>query len=140
MSHAITIELSDSLFDQLQRTAELSQRPLEILVHQSLAQTITPLLEDIPSEYQRDVYPLLEMNEEALMAETQALFPAEQWAEYESLLAQQKEHPLTVVEKARLDQLRRAADLLMLRKGYAALLLKRRGHRPPSVEELPEVS
>jgi len=140
MTHEITIELSDALFDQLKRTAELTQRPLDLLVTQSLAQTITPLIEDIPAEYQRDVYPLLEMDEAALMAQTQAVFPTEQWAEYETLLAQKREQPLTRVERARLDRLRRQADVLMLRKGYAALLLKRRGYRPPAVDELPRIA
>jgi len=140
MTHAITIQLSDTLFDQLQRTAELTQRPLDLLVTQSLTQTITPLMEDIPADYQRDVYPLLEMDEKALMTQTQAVFPAEQWAEYEALLAKKKEQPLTNLERARLDRLRRQADVLMLRKGYAALLLKRRGQRPPTVDELPQVS
>lgn len=99
----------------------------------------TPLMEDIPVDYQRDVYPLLEMDEKALMTQTQAIFPTEQWAEYEALLAKKKEQPLTNLERARLDRLRRQADVLMLRKGYAALLLKRRGQRPPTVDELPQV-
>lgn len=140
MAHAITVELSDSLFAQLKRTAELTQRPLDLLVAQSLTQTITPLIEDIPTEYQRDVYPLLEMDEAALMAQTQAVFPTKQWAEYETLLAKKKEQPLTDIERARLDRLRRQADVLMLRKGYAALLLKRRGYRSPTIDELPKVS
>jgi glycerophosphoryl diester phosphodiesterase len=140
MTHAITIELSDTLFDQLKRTAELTQRPLERLVTQSLVQTITPLIEDIPADYQRDVYPLLEMDENALRAETQRVFPAEQWAAYEALLTKKKDAPLTNAEAAQLAQLRRQADLLMLRKGYAALLLQRRGHRPTALDELPKVS
>ena len=90
MTHTITIELSDTLFDQLKRTAELTQRPLARLVTQSLVQTITPLMEDIPADYQREVYPLLEMDENALMAQTQMVFPAEQWAAYETLLAKKR--------------------------------------------------
>ena len=140
MTHTITIELSDTLFDQLKRTAELTQRPLARLVTQSLVQTITPLMEDIPADYQREVYPLLEMDENALMAQTQMVFPAEQWAAYETLLAKKKEEPLTSTEAAHLARLRRQADLLMLRKGYAALLLQRRGYRPPAVDELPQVT
>lgn len=140
MSHAIMVEVSDTLFEQLMRTAELTQRPMGRLVAHSLAQTITPLMEDIPAEYQRDVYPLLEMSEDELLTQTAAVFSTRDWVEYESLLTAKKERALTDDEQERLDQLRRQADILMLRKGYAALLLKRRGYRQPTLEELPKVS
>jgi hypothetical protein len=40
------------------------------------------------------------------------------------------------VEEKLLDDLRREADALTFRKGYAAVLLKRRGYSLPTVEEL----
>lgn len=137
MTHAVTINLSDRVYSQLKRTAELSRQPLETIVEQSLAHSLSPLLEDIPAEYQADVYPLLQMDEAALQREVRRLFPAEQWAEYEILLEKKKGEALTVREEARLDTLRREADVLMFRKGYAAVLLKRRGYRVPTVDELP---
>jgi hypothetical protein len=39
---------------------------------------------------------------------------------------------LTGSEQARLDALRRKSDVLTFRKGYAAVLLKRRGYQPLS--------
>jgi hypothetical protein len=133
MAHAITITVSDNLYAQLQRASELTQRPIDTLIAQSIAHSISPLLEDIPPAYQKDVYSLLEMNEEQLQAEAQRVFPEAQWAEYERLLALKKERPLTPAESRQLDALRREADVLMLRKGYAALLLKRRGYQPPTI-------
>jgi hypothetical protein len=53
------------------------------------------------------------------------------------LLEKKKEGALTGKEEAQLDALRRAADVLTLRKGYAAVLLKRRGYRVPPPGELP---
>lgn len=140
MPHTITISLPDVLYDQLKRTADVSQRSMEAIVADSLAHNLTPLLEDIPTEYQPEVYPLLEMDIPALQAEVRRVFPTERWAIYEALLARHQEGQLTVEEHAALESLRRAADLLMFRKAYAAVLLKRRGVPPPALHELPTVS
>jgi hypothetical protein len=140
MAQAITIHIPDTLYDQLKRTAELSQRSIDTIVAHSLSHSITPLLEDIPAEYQADVYPLLEMDETALQAEVRRIFPMERWSIYEALLEKKKEGQLTEKEHAQLDALRREADILMFRKAYAAVLLKHHGFHPPSIHELPKVS
>jgi hypothetical protein len=140
MAQAITIHIPDTLYDQLKRTAELSQRSIDTIVAHSLSHSIAPLLENIPAEYQADVYPLLEMDETALQAEVQRIFPMDRWSVYETLLAKKKEGQLTTQEHTTLDALRREADILMFRKAYAAVLLRRRGLHPPSIHELPTVS
>jgi hypothetical protein len=139
MAQAITITLPDNLYDKLKRTAALVDEPLEAIVTQSLAQSLSPLLDDIPVEYQADVYPLLQMNSAELQAEVLRVFPVEGWLEYEALLEQKKDHALTAPEQTRLDALRREADVLMFRKGYAAVLLKRRGYQIPSAGDLPRI-
>ena len=139
MAQAITITLPDNLYDKLKRTAALVDEPLEAIVTQSLSQSLAPLLDDIPAEYQADVYPLLRMNSAELQAEIQRVFPAEGWLEYETLLEQKKDHTLTAPEQTRLDALRREADVLMFRKGYAAVLLKRRGYQIPPPVDLPRI-
>lgn len=139
MSQAITITLPDNVYTKLKRTAALMNEPLEEIVTQSLTQSLSPLLDDIPAEYQADVYPLLRMTSVELQAEVQRVFPAEGWQEYEALLEQKKDHVLTALEQIRLDALRRAADVLMLRKGYAAVLLKRRGYQIPAIADLPRI-
>ena len=136
MSQTITINLSDTLYKQLKRAAELSRQPTEAIVIQSLTHTLPALLEEIPAQYQPDIYPLLQMSDADLQQEANRTFPPERWAEYEALLDEKKARPLTPGEKTRLDTLRREADVLMFRRGYAAVLLKRRGHRLPTLQEL----
>jgi hypothetical protein len=140
MTQVITVHITDELYEQLKRTAELSHCPIDTIVAQSLLHSVSPLLEDIPGEYQKDVYPLLAMDEAALQAEVRRSFPAERWAEYETLLEKKTVGELTRAEHASLDALRREADIVMFRKGYAAVLLKRRGSHLPSLHELPPVS
>jgi hypothetical protein len=131
MSQALTINLPDDIYQQLQQAAKLAQQPLETIVAQSLAHSLPPLLEEIPQAYQADVYPLLAMTDTELQDEVRKTFPRDRWATYEILLEQKKERDLSPQERARLDQLREEADLITFRKAYAAVLLKRRGYRMP---------
>ncbi len=137
MPHAITVELSEQMYDKLRRTAELSHQPLDTIVEQSLAHSLSPLLDDIPPAYQEDVYPLLQMSVAELCNEARRRFPAERWEEYEALLEKKKTTTLSAEQQTRLDALRREADVLTFRKGYAAVLLKRRGYQVP-FEEVPD--
>lgn len=133
MSQKITINLPDPLYHKLTQAADLAQQPLDIIIAQSLDHTLSPLLEEIPPPYQADVYPLLEMDAGGLQQEVQRVFPLAEWTEYETLLAEKKIRPLDQIEQTRLDDLRYRADLLTLRKGYAALLLKRQGYTVPAL-------
>lgn len=136
MTQAITIKLSDKTYDQLKQVAKLSHQSLDTIVEQSLAHSLSPLLEDIPADYRADVYPLLQMSDAELMEEAKRRFPADRWAEYEALLRKKKEYSLTPQEQAKLDSLRYEADVLTFRKGYATVLLKRRGHHLASLDDL----
>jgi len=136
MPQTITINLSDTLYKQLKRAAQLSRQPTETIIIQSLTHTLPPLLEEIPTRYQLDVYPLLQMSDADLQREANRTFSSQHWAEYETLLERKKARPLTPEEEMRLDTLRREADVLMFRRGYAAVLLKRRGYRLPTLSEL----
>jgi hypothetical protein len=128
------------MLKQLKRAAELAHQPLDAIVESSLAHSLPPLLEDIPPDYQPDVYPLLEMDDAELLREALRRFPANRWEEYEHLLEKKRNTELSAEELSNLDVLRREADILMFRKGYAAVLLQRRGYRPPSLEELSQAS
>lgn len=134
---AVTIQLPNEIYEQLKRTAELTKQPVDTVIAQSLSHSLSPLLKEIPTEYQPDVFPLLEMSDTSLEQEMEKRISADTWSEYETLLQNKKERQLTSAEQARLAELRYQADLLTFRKGYAAVLLKRRGHRIPTASELP---
>jgi hypothetical protein len=60
MSQTLTIRIPDALFNQLKRAAELARQPADTIIAQSLAHSLPPLLEEIPFQYQPDVFPLLQ--------------------------------------------------------------------------------
>ncbi len=136
---SITVELPKALYEQLQRAATLARQPIEKVVAETLSHTLPPLLNDIPTEYQADVYPLLQMEVDALRQELNRVFSAEKWQKYEALLSKKKEKELAVEEVSELATLRREADILMFRKGYAAVLLKRRGYTVSAPKNTPPV-
>ena len=74
----ITIDLPENLHNHLVQAAKLARLPLADIVQQSLAYSLPPLLEETPPEYQSDVYPLLQMSREELLAEARRVFPPEQ--------------------------------------------------------------
>ena len=139
MSQIITICLPDNIYQQVMKVSDLSEQPTEAIIIQSLNHTLPPLLEKIPAQYQPDVCPILQMNDAELQNESQRIFPPEQWAEYEELLDCKKAGKLTDKEEARLERLRREADVLMLRRSYAAVLLKHRGYVLPLLQELASI-
>ena len=98
MPQTMTINLSDTLYKQLKRAAQLSRQPTETIIIQSLTHTLPALLEEIPARYQSDVYPLLQMSDADLQREANRTFSSQRWAEYEALLDRKKTKPLTPEE------------------------------------------
>ena len=131
MSHAITINVSDTLYQQLGQAASLFRRPTETIILDSLRHTLPPLLEEIPAEYQEEVFPLLAMTDQELLDEAQRSFPQDRWHLYESLLERKKTGQLPPDAEQTLQGVRHEADVLTFRRGYAAVLLKRRGYQLP---------
>ena len=76
------------------------------------------------------------MSDTELRQEINRVFPPDRWTEYESLLDKKKSESLSLEEQSQLDILRHEADVLTFRKGYAAVLLKRRGQHLPTLQEL----
>lgn len=136
MSHTVTIQLSDKVYQQVKQAAALYHQSAEMIILRSLSHTLPPLLDEIPAQYHADVFPLLDMDDADLEQELRQTFPPERWKAYETLLERNKSATLTAEEEQQLVKLRHEADVLMFRRSYAAVLLKRRGYALPSLQEL----
>lgn len=82
----ITVEIPKVLYEQLRRAAALARQPIEKVVAESLSHSLPPLLNDIPPEYQADVYPLLQMGVEDLRQEVNRVFSTGRWAKFLCLI------------------------------------------------------
>jgi hypothetical protein len=129
----VTVHLPASLRARLERLASLTGQPLEGLIVKTLSTSLPPLPDDLPLEAREALRALEDLDDSALAAVTGAMLSRHEIARVTALRERQREGSLTTSERAELDILLRAADLITLRKAYAAVLLKWRGHPLPSL-------
>lgn len=132
---AITVELPEEVYQRVKRTAQGIKRPLaRVLV--SIVKGATPSLDKVPTQYRSELESMESLSDAALwkIAESQA--SAEHERRLTRLLRKNQDAGLTERERQTLARLRNEADRLTLRKSYAYLLLKYRGHRIPALSEM----
>ena len=133
---SITVHLPSSALRRLRRVAEIAQRPLNDVISQTLEATLPPLPEDMPVAIQQELAALETLSNADLRRQMRARYDADALQRYDELLAANAGGALDEAGRQELARLRGVADLLMFRKAYAALLLKWRGQRVPTLTEL----
>jgi hypothetical protein len=128
----IAVDLPQSLYQRLQRLADVTNQPIEDLVVQAIDQNVPPLLDDLPAEMRQELAPLETLSDEALWAVARSYTGSQQHERYVELLHQERAGTLTETEAAELERLYQETNVRMLRKAYACLLLKWRGYALPS--------
>jgi hypothetical protein len=132
----VTIQVPQALYDRLERLARLTRRPVESLIAQTLSTSLPLLPDDLAAEQREALFALESLDDEQLWQIEGATFPPAQYQQFADLREKSRIGGLTTAEQDSLDRLTAAADLLTLRKAYAAVLLKWRGHRLPSLAAL----
>ncbi len=135
-SQQITIELPEMILRQLTLLAEATHQSVESLVSQSVLSNLPPATDTAPPELQPEFLRMQTLSIEGLRAIAQAQVKPEQHERHVELLRKNEDAQLLPEERQELTALREAADQLMLRKAYAWSLLRWRGQRIPSLEEL----
>ena len=131
-----TIQIPETLYRRLERLAQLTRRPVEELVTRALEASMPPLPENLPDSMRVDLLALEHLSDDELWRVARSAVSPEQSARHGELLAKNSAGVLDKSERALLAQLRQEADALMLRKAYAYVLLKWRGHRLPTLAQL----
>lgn len=132
----ITIRLPANALRRLRRVAEIARRPLDDVIAQTLQSTLPPLPEDMPAAMQQELAALENLSSASLHWQMRAQCDPVDLQRYDELLAVNAAGALDDTERQELARLRAEADRLMFRKAYAALLLKWRGERVPTLAEL----
>jgi predicted DNA-binding protein len=128
----IAVDLPRSLYQRLQRLADVTHQPIADLVVQAIDQNVPPLLDDLPAEMRQELIPLETLSDEALWAVARSHTSRQDHERYVELLHQERTGALAVAEATEFEQLYQATNVHMLRKAYACLLLKWRGYALPS--------
>jgi len=135
MAQTVTLELPQTIYLPARRMAEVTNRSLEDLLVSALKASLPPL-DGLPSELVEDLVELESLDDESLRQMMVSKVPTAQQRELDRLLRKNQAGTLTEQERQKLDRLQREADRVMLRKARAAVLLRFRGHRLPTLEEL----
>ena len=132
----VAIQVPQTLYRRLERLAQLTRRPLESLIVQTLLSNLPPLPDDLPAA-QRDALVALEgLSDDELWQVTRSAMLEGDQEQFAALRDKRRAGTLTPAQRTVLDQLAQGADLLTLRKAYAAVLLTWRGHRLPTPDDL----
>jgi hypothetical protein len=129
---AITIHLPDDLYRRLKRLASLTHQPLEGLIVKTLSSSLPPPPDDLAPVTRDALIALESLNDDELRHIADETMADMEYQRLDALRQERRERQLTPLEHAELDRLMQAADTLVLRKAYAAVLLKWRGQALPS--------
>ena len=135
MSQTITLNLPESFVQPLERAMRATNQPIEQLLLTAL-QTALPPLEGLPPELVAKLEALELLSDDSLRSVLLETVPAKVQRQISQLLQQQETSPLSAADQLELEELQEQADLVMLRKARAAVLLRFRGHRLPTLAEL----
>lgn len=135
MSHEITLTLPETLYHPLARMAQATHQPVETLLVNALTASL-PSLDGLPVELVQELSQLEMLDNEALVHIMLETLPAERIAELDALLSQNQSRALLPIERERLGALQENVERLALRKARAAVLLRFRGQRIPTLTEL----
>lgn len=123
-SETIEIHIPDVLYHRLERLAALTHRPLESLILQTLSSSLPPLPDDLAPDFQDALLALEALSDDELQQVASSMLPESEYERLSELRAKRGDGGLAADEGCELDSLAHAADLLTLRKAYAAVLLK----------------
>jgi hypothetical protein len=131
---ALTLQLPDPLFQYLEDVAKATRQPLERVAAQSIAGNLPPSVLSAPPELQAELASLQGMSIPELRAVAAGQIDPGQATRHQELLELNREGKLTESERVELMRLRIEADAIMLRKAYAASVLKWLGESSPPPE------
>jgi hypothetical protein len=130
----ITLRLPEPLYRTARQIAQVTKRPIETVLQDSLSAVLPPL-DDVEPNEAAELARLALLDDAALWGEARTLMTRAEQTELQDLLDRQGSKALTTVEQARLRELMHVYGQLMVRKAHAYLLLARRGYRVPMSAE-----
>ena len=139
MPQTITLTLPDNVLQPVQRVAQATQQSVEELLV-TVLQAVLPTLEGLPPDVVQYLITLESLDDQALWQVILEIVPLDQQRQLHDLLLRNQAGILTDSEREQLALLQQQADLVMLRKARAAVLLRFRGKRVPTLAELSQLT
>lgn len=139
MSQTITLTLPDRLYNPLQRIAQATDQPVETVLLTALQASLPPL-DGLEQELSQELAGLEMLDNAALRRVMLETVPLNQQQTLQDLLQRNQSTGISATESEQLAVLQSLADRVMLRKARAAVLLRFRGQRIPTLSELHQLT
>lgn len=136
MAESVTLYLPEDMLERYRHSAEVAGKHLDEFLVDRLAEVVPPGTDDLPDSLGDELKALEKLDDQGLWQVAQCGISDEKQDEYDRLLAKQSEEALSTGERERLDELGEEARRLTVKKAHAFMLLKWRGHRLASREDL----
>ncbi len=124
----MTVRLPETVFHRLLGMAKTTHQSVDDVLSQSIRGNLPPLVDDLPPEMWDEVARLAQLSDTELWAVVDVPLPQAQWRRHEALLEKNAAGEISSSEIDELARLRDAVDRWVLRRSYAAALLKWRGY------------
>jgi hypothetical protein len=131
-TETVTLQIPEIIYQRLVNTAHATQRPLEEIILHALQVGSPPGWDDVPEEFQAELAVLDKVDDRTLWQIFHSHKTAADMEQYNILLEKNSTGTLTETERLNLISLRHEADLFMLRKAQASVLLRWRGNSLPN--------
>jgi hypothetical protein len=131
-TETVTLQIPEIIYQRLVNTAHATQRPLEEVMLHALEVGSPPAWDDVPDEFQAELAALDKLDDNTLWQILHSQKTAADMEEYNNLLEKNSSGTLTETERLNLISFRHEADLFMLSKAQAAVLLRWRGYSLPN--------
>ncbi|MCP4695443.1 MAG: hypothetical protein GY862_01140 [Gammaproteobacteria bacterium] len=135
MPHSVTLDLPDGFYNPLQRIARAAKQPMQNILLTALQSSLPPL-DGLPENLAEELSRLEMLDDNALQQVLLKVVPFDQQQELEMLLQKNQAGTLSGTGIQRLNSLQGMVNKIMLQKARAAVLLRFRGKRLPTLDEL----
>ncbi len=130
-TRTVTVELSETLYQQAKETAAATSLSLEEVLAQSIALSLPPLEDDLPTDLRAELSALMLLSDDDLWQVARSELPEEQQERLEALTELRKERELSNDEAEEFESLFAEGERVMVRKAESYRLLTRRGYTIP---------
>jgi len=138
MTRRMTVTLPDGLVARLEAQAEQVAHRIEEIITHTIARGLVMVSDpDLTPAVQAELAAMETLTDTGLWEIAGGLASSDTVAVHDLLTQRQHDGLLTAAGQEWLERARADADLLMLRKAHAYLLLSQRGQRLPAIEDLP---
>jgi hypothetical protein len=136
MPQMLTLELPDSIYKRFKRRAEATEQSVEEVIMKTLSASLPPSPDEVSSDMQQELLAIESLNDDELWQVAQSTMSKDKLRKWKHLMEKNTNGVLTQEEQCRLNAFVTEADRITLRKAHAYALLKWRGYRLPTLEEM----